>query len=323
MVGGTVEHGATRTTYLGLDGTLSWIERKGPSLVDRARRAGLSRHGARERGVDLVDGDHAHREAEEALTIVERAIERHGQASGGRAALPVQSVRRGKKNRGGRPPKGPRSSERHEVRARLRARSTDPHRGARLRGRGSLRQPRIYNAIQTATATVAERHDDFRIVHASIQGNHLNLIVEASDKMRLARGMQAFQISAAKRINRAASRLTGERHPRPGVPDRYHATLLTTPRQVRAALAFVLNGWRRRGEDQRGEARRWTMDPFSSAAYFDGWKERASAEAPPQLDGVAPLVVSFPKSELLSTGWRRHGLIELREVPTGKVDHTR
>ena len=33
IVGGRVEHTATRTTYLALDGTVSWIERKGPSLA--------------------------------------------------------------------------------------------------------------------------------------------------------------------------------------------------------------------------------------------------------------------------------------------------
>ena len=33
VVGATIERTATRTTYLGLDGTMSWIERKGPSLA--------------------------------------------------------------------------------------------------------------------------------------------------------------------------------------------------------------------------------------------------------------------------------------------------
>ena len=33
VVGGTVEHAATRLRLLGIDGTVSWVERKGPSLV--------------------------------------------------------------------------------------------------------------------------------------------------------------------------------------------------------------------------------------------------------------------------------------------------
>ena len=33
VVGGTVEHSASRTTYFALDGTMSWVERKGPSLA--------------------------------------------------------------------------------------------------------------------------------------------------------------------------------------------------------------------------------------------------------------------------------------------------
>jgi len=33
VVGGTVDHGKTRTRWLAIDGTVSWVERKGPSVV--------------------------------------------------------------------------------------------------------------------------------------------------------------------------------------------------------------------------------------------------------------------------------------------------
>jgi hypothetical protein len=33
VVGSTVEHGKTRTRWLGVDGTVAWVERKGPSIV--------------------------------------------------------------------------------------------------------------------------------------------------------------------------------------------------------------------------------------------------------------------------------------------------
>jgi hypothetical protein len=52
-------------------------------------------------------------------------------------------------------------------------------------------------------------------------------------------------------------------------------------------------------------------NPFSSGRYFDGW-----ATAPPEADresNEAP--VSPAESWLLTVGWRRHGLIEVDEVP--------
>ena len=47
---------------------------------------------------------------------------------------------------------------------------------------------------------------DFRIVHISIQSNHIHLLVEANDPEALARGMQAFQISAARKLNKLLGR---------------------------------------------------------------------------------------------------------------------
>ena len=224
----------------------------------------------------------------------------------------------GKRRGAGRPPKGPRSSERHKRRPAVRA-SQPVHVVLRCEPAvGSLRMRDLYHAIRWATVAMAKR-DDCRIIHASIQGSHVHLIVEAKDRLRLARGIQAFQISAAQRINRAISKRTGVRRTGRVFVDRYHATILTSPRQVRHALAYVLNNWRRHGEDRRGLARTWTMDPFSSGVLFDGWKERERERfIPPLPETYRPLVVWFARSWLLTTGWRRHGLISVAEVPKGK-----
>src|SRR6185369_15080056 len=75
----------------------------------------------------------------------------------------------------------------------------------------SLRKRHMYKAVREATIAIAcrELHDDpenaFRIIHISIQRNHIHLIVETQNKTALSRGMQAFQISAAKHLNRAVS----------------------------------------------------------------------------------------------------------------------
>ncbi len=237
----------------------------------------------------------------------------------GQLALFASKPKRRGNHKGGRPPKGPRSSERHETRPRLR--SDQPvHVVLRcVPAVGRLRRRVIYQAIRWATIAMAKRHGECRIIHVSIQGNHLHLVVEARHRIALARGMQAFQISAAQRINRAFLRAGGERRTGQVFADRYHATILSSPRQVRHALAYVLNNWRRHGEDRHGIARHWTMDPYSSGVYFDGWKEREGQRfIPPLPERYEPLQVWFAKSWLLTKGWRRHGLISVAEVPKGK-----
>jgi REP element-mobilizing transposase RayT len=166
--------------------------------------------------------------------------------------LDKNGQRRGGKRKGaGRPKRGARASERHKKRPKLSA--YEPvHVVIRARKDiGSLRTRPIFRAIKEATFT-AFAHDDravakprasaattklgraFHIVHLSIQRTHIHLIVEASDRMALARGMQAFGISAARHINAA----TGHRGS--VFSDRYFPRVLKTPTQVRNCLAYVL-----------------------------------------------------------------------------------
>ena len=180
---------------------------------------------------------------------------------------------------------------------------------------GRLRRRKAYQAIRRALITAFCR-GVIRVVHLSIQGNHIHLIVEAADEKRLARGMQGLQISAARHLNAAVSVERGEGPPRRGqvFANRYHAEILDTPRRARHALAYVLNNWRRHREDQAGPAqRRASVDPYSSGISFDGWRDHSTPFAFPR--DYEPLVVVPPSCWMLTTGWRRHGPIDLREVP--------
>ncbi|HEY4244977.1 MAG TPA: transposase [Kofleriaceae bacterium] len=172
--------------------------------------------------------------------------------------------KRGGKRRGaGRPAKGPRPSERHEKRARV-TRHTPVHVTLRVvELRESLRTRELYRAIRAATIVVGKKQT-MRVVHASVQSNHVHLIVEAEDQRVLAKGMQGFQISAAKHINRTLVRKGTV------FRDRYHAHVLKTPREARNAVVYVLNNWRKHGV--RAET---VIDPCSSADCFDGWREGA------------------------------------------------
>jgi REP element-mobilizing transposase RayT len=219
----------------------------------------------------------------------------------------------GKRAGAGRPRKGKRSSERHEKR--------EPHDRRHpvhvtirvVPGLGTLRKRHYYKAIRWATIAVAA-HARFRIVHFSIQSNHMHLLVEATSQRALARGMKGFQISAAKHINRTIGERNGEPRRRGQVfADRYHKHELTSPREVRHALAYVLNNWRRHGEDA---TRTWKLDPYSTAVDFGGWKELGDSpflyRTPPTYEG---LVVWRPRTWLLQKGWSKHGQLSVYEVP--------
>ena len=164
---------------------------------------------------------------------------------------------------------------------------------------GTLRRRVAYQVVRRALRWWKE---NFRVAHVSIQRNHLHLIVEADDRRALTRGLQGFQIAVAKRLNAAMSR-RGQ-----VFLDRYHAEPLTSPRQVRNCIAYVLNNFRHHGEDRRGAA----LDPYASGLFFDGW--RGVGPWPPP-DGYEPLPVLYPHTWLLAEGWRRHTLIDPYELP--------
>jgi REP element-mobilizing transposase RayT len=231
---------------------------------------------------------------------------------------------RGGKRRGaGRPPNGTRAGSSHKERPCLHARYP-VHVVLRVVGVvGSLRRRCVYQAIREATLTTALR-EDFRIVQLSIQRTHVHLLVEANDKLALGRGMQGFQISAAKHLNAAISKgKPGPRRRGRVFPDRYHAEIITSPRQARHALSYVMNNWRKHREDLREPMSGWTIDWFSSAAMFTGWVEYG--DEPFLLRGPAtydPLVVYQPRTWLLREGWKKSGSISWHEVPSAEPRRT-
>ena len=162
------------------------------------------------------------------------------------------------------------------------------------KGLPSLRGARVFADVQDALGASSGKR--FRVLQFSVQSNHLHLMVEADGPTGLARGFQGLGIRVAKGINRVLGR-----H---GTvwSDRYHARPLSTPREVRNALIYVLNNWRKHLRGARG------YDPRSSAAWFDGWKTAVTRP-----EGRVP--VATPRTWLARTGWRRHGKIDVREAP--------
>jgi REP element-mobilizing transposase RayT len=223
--------------------------------------------------------------------------------------------RRGGKRRGaGRKPKRARAGEGHDARPAFK-RYHPLHVVMRVVPEvGSLRRRRMYKALREASICAALR-EWFRIVHVSLQRDHVHMIVEAEDKRALARGMQGFQISAARNINLVLG--DGVRRRRGKVfADRYHLEVITSPRQARHTISYVLSNWRKHGEDSAGLARTWLVDPFSSAVSFPDWAELEDRPWMwPIRETYDPLVVRRPRSWLLAEGWKLAGTISAREVP--------
>lgn len=192
-----------------------------------------------------------------------------------------------------------------------------------------LRRRDAYRAIRKAMLVVLAR-SDFRIVHLSIQANHVHLLLEADSRLAVSRGMQAFQISAARRLN--AVDLDGAGRARRGAvfPDRYHDEIISGPTHARHTLSYVLNNWRKHKEDRVPATKRWVLDPYSTAPSFLGWVERIeciergdaerwSARAlSPLPDDLEALPTSTPQSWLLREGWKLGGQISVFEAPKSR-----
>ncbi|HEX3758184.1 MAG TPA: transposase [Kofleriaceae bacterium] len=182
-------------------------------------------------------------------------------------------------------------------------------------GVGSLRRRAMYKAVRAASITAALR-EWFRIVHISLQRTHVHMIVEAEDKAALSRGMQSFQISAARHINTALGD-GGKRRRGSVFADRYHVEVITTPTRARHAISYVLSNWRKHGEDRDGLPSTWLVDPFSSAIAFPDWKElQDQAWMWPIRETYDPLMVRRPATWLLAEGWKLAGEISARAVPS-------
>ena len=168
-------------------------------------------------------------------------------------------------------------------------------------GMPSLRCAREAAQIRIAIARMHER-GGARVVHYSIQGDHMHLICEAEDQHVLANRMQGMKVSIAKRLNKLWQRKGTV------FADRYHRRDLKSPKQVRNAIRYVLmNVFRHRSETPR--TRESGIDPFSSGVAFDGWLE-ADLCRNGHHDVVEP-----PRSWLLRVGWKKHGRLSIRERP--------
>jgi REP element-mobilizing transposase RayT len=185
-------------------------------------------------------------------------------------------------------------------RPRVRHRSRQRHRRAHpvhvtMRAREflpSLREPviarEVARRIKDANASRALR-GVFRVVHFSIQDDHVHLVVEAEHEA-LSRGVQGLAIRIARHVN-ALLRTRGSFW-----ADRFHSRELESPRAVRNAIVYVLMNVKKH------HRRCSDVDPCSSAPWFFRVERGESPIRP-------------PSTWLGATGWLRHGPIRVHERP--------
>jgi REP element-mobilizing transposase RayT len=170
------------------------------------------------------------------------------------------------------------------------------------KGVPSLRSARLVAELERSWRAACER-GRFRLVHYSIQGDHVHLIVEASSARDLGCGMKSIAARFARAVNRVFHRAGRV------LADRCHVHVLKAPREVRNAIAYVLlNARRHLAKAGRVIPRLVPIDRASSGRWFDGWNRvfPSVRDAPP---------VAAPRTWLLRIGWRRHRLIDPAEVP--------
>jgi REP element-mobilizing transposase RayT len=205
----------------------------------------------------------------------------------------------GRRSGAGRKPRRGRAGVPHRRRA-VSRREPPLHITVRVHaGLPSLRGQSLLRCVLAQIRTARRRF--LRIVHFSVQSNHIHMIVEADDRKSLAHGMQGFGVRLARHLNRLLSSRGNI------FEDRYHARTLKTPRDVRNVLVYVICNRKKHGAGFVG------ADPCSSAQFFDGWREDASlARSRASLDDW-PVVPG--ETWLLSHGWKRWGKLDPDEAP--------
>ena len=199
----------------------------------------------------------------------------------------------------GRRPNGAKAGVPHSRRDKL-SRHHPVHTTVRLTdGLPSLRRQETLAELRTAFRKGAERFG-FRLLHYSVQSNHLHFIVEAKDRVALTRGMQGLLIRIARALNRLWQRRGKV------FAERFHQRVLKSPTQLRNALVYVLNNYFHHGQRPRRH-----LDRYASGPWFDGWKERFTVKG---IDHV-PRHLAAPRTWLMQGGWRKRGRIRLDEAP--------
>jgi REP element-mobilizing transposase RayT len=172
-------------------------------------------------------------------------------------------------------------------------------------GLPTFRQQRVHTLFAEVLRDQRRRayKDDFRVVHFSIQSNHLHLIIEADSERAAEKGYTAVRSGISGLKIAFAKRLNMMLHRKGNVwDDRYHRHDLKTPLETVRGVGYLFNNYAHHGEWSYGDG---VLDPFSTAWLYDGWDE-----SKPHFIFHESEHWKFPVSRaetwLLREGWKKH-----------------
>ena len=158
----------------------------------------------------------------------------------------------------GRPPKGEEAGVPHLQRPALKKAQAVHVTVSMLPHVWNLRSRRSFRVIGRALYAAAQRFA-VRICQYSIQGNHIHLVAEAGNARDLGRSMKGFGVRVARGLNRMMGRRGRV------VADRYHGHVLRTPTEIRHAVHYVANDFRRHAAARGVVFSAGFVDTYSSA----------------------------------------------------------
>jgi REP element-mobilizing transposase RayT len=123
----------------------------------------------------------------------------------------------------------------------------------------NLRSQRSFNRLKRALSGGRDRFGT-RIIHFSVQGNHLHLIVESLSDDSLYRSMTGLNVRIARRMNALMGR-TGR-----VIAERYHAAFLRSRNAAFRAVRYVRENHRKHFAPKTDWRVGTTTDFFSSWA---------------------------------------------------------
>jgi putative transposase len=145
------------------------------------------------------------------------------------------------------------------------------------RGTWNLRSQRCFAPIRDALER-AKKRAAFRVVHFSVQHNHVHLLIEADDRRAMSNGVRALLSRIARGLNRVMNG-RGRRF-----DDRYHEHVLATPTEVRNAIYYVIG---------------------NRAHHLARWGRLIARDTDDAFCSIAQPIVTEARSWLLREGWTR------------------
>ena len=125
--------------------------------------------------------------------------------------------------------------------------------------RASIRNKHCLNILKRAIRN--SRSKGLRVIHFSLQSNHIHLIVEATHNAILTKGMRSLTITFSKGVARGRIQI-----------ERYHLHVLKTLRETRNAVHYVLFN-----EQKHFGLKKAHVNDFSSLGAIRGLRKLAQS----------------------------------------------